>query len=366
MSSKPKKLSAMDLLVKSDAFKPALSQASARSRSAVANLRDGTPVEIPPEACRPWMLADRPADETTHQADLVKSFQSRGIGQLQPIVVREVKDADTPEIEYEVICGRVRWLAAKELGIPVQAIVRELTDQEAYTVMSAENRQRKNLSDFAKAKSYQKALNLGVFATAQELAEAEGLTKSRLSQYLGFAELPETVARSFASIAKIPYRLGYELNKACKAMGEDAIIPLVPKIESGELSRDEIQQMQTRKVDASALPAGMLPEQGQVPAKQAKTPSTLADVGLPQQAEVEAGTRPKGESPVSRKLDEPQFKKSFVSSSGRTLFTYNQASRGWLIRIHPEVSMAMDEALMLKFGQWLEAYLESADASRPD
>ena len=344
MATKPKKLSAMDLLVKSDAFKPALSQSSARSRNAVANLRDGAPVEISPEACHPWRLADRPDAETGHQAELVKSFQTQGIGQIQPIVVREVKVPESPEIQYEVICGRVRWQAAKELGIPVQAIVRELSDQEAYTVMSAENRQRKNLSDYAKAKSYQKALGLGVFATAQELAEAEGISKSRLSQYLGFAELPEAVVRGFAAIAKIPYRLGYELNKACKALGEDAIIPLLPKIESGELGRDEIQQMQTRQVGASALADASGQEQGQDGAGDAE----------------DKANPPPPEQPGTRKLDEPQSKRSFVSASGRKLFTYNQASRGWLIRINPDVSMAVDEDLMLKFGQWLEAYLEGS------
>ena len=350
MSTKPKKLSAMDLLVKSDAFKPALSQASARSRNAVANLRDGMPVEISPEACRPWLLADRPADEAGHQAELVKSFQDQGIGQIQPIVVRGVKDPESPEIEYEVICGRVRWMAAKELGIPVQAIVRELSNQEAYTVMSAENRQRKNLSDYAKAKSYQKALSLGVFDTAQELAEAEGMSKSRLSQYLGFADLPEAVVQSFSAIAKIPYRLGYELNKACKTAGEDAIIPLVPKIESGELTRDEIQQMQTRKVGKQDLPSESEADIG--------GPAELAPPESSGFAELETESAPL-ENSVPQQVDEPQPKRSYVSASGRKLFTYNQASRGWLIRIPPEVSMAVDEDLMLKFGQWLEARLET-------
>jgi len=409
----------MDLLVKSAALKPAISQSSALSRNAVANLHDGAPVEISADACRAWKLADRPVNEAPHKAELVKSFQQNGIGQIQPIVVRAVNDPRAPDIAYEVICGRVRWMAAKELGIPVQAIVREMDDREAYLVMSAENRQRKNISDYAKAKSYQKALALGVFATAQEFANAEGISKSGFSQYLGFADLPEAVAGRFADIAKIPYRLGYEINKACKALGEDAIIGLIPQIESGELSRSAIQQMQAEVVGSPAQavpkePARLTnasfidirspgqarheaPKQTASPAAPANSelPDFGAESAAPPKIETNAEnaadlwgdvvspvlppstasgenevTGPLTASPISngqnrtepaeadRPQTESQLKKSFVSSTGRRLFTYNQASRGWLIRIAPDVSMRMDEGLMLDFGRLLEAYLD--------
>lgn len=360
---KPKKLSAMDLLVKSDAFKPAISQSSTLSRNAVANLHDGTPVEIAAAACRPWKLADRPVGETSHKEDLIRSFRQAGVGQIQPIVVRSVKDPDAPEIQYEVICGRVRWLAAKELGIPIQAIVRELDDREAYLVMSAENRQRKNLSDYAKAKSYQSALALGLFDTAQQLAEAEGISKSKLSQYLGFAELPEAMSASFANIAKIPYRLGYEINKACKVLGEAAILPLIPKIESGELSRNDVQLMQTRIIDSTAQTKTIEPTESNLDADD--------DLNTNPTQHDEAGATPLRPSTphqanASNLPQESQLKKSFLSASGRKLFTYNQASRGWLIRIAPDISMRMDEALMLEFGKLLEAHLEVAQGSAPD
>ena len=319
--NKPKKLSAMDLLLNSDALKPALSQSSALSRSPLANLRDGAPVEIPPAACRPWKLADRPEAETLHKAELLKSFRQDGVGQIQPVVVRAVKDPAAPDIAYEVICGRVRWMAALELGLPLKAVVRELDDREAYLVMSAENRERKNLSAYAKAKSYQQALALGVFDSAQALAEAEGISKSRLSQYLGFAELPEAVAARFAALAKIPYRLGYEINKACKALGEEAVIALIPRIEAGELSREDVQRLQAQPAQAKA-------------AAQAAPP--LAVYPAPAAA---------------------ALKKSVAGAAGQRLFTYNPASRGWLIRIAPEVSARLDEALMLEIGKLLEAHL---------
>ncbi len=384
MAGKTKKLAAIDLLINSQALKPALSQDSARSRSPVSNLRNGIPVEISPEACRPWRLADRPLNEAQHKDELAESFQESGIGQIQPIVVRKVEDPTEPAIHYEVICGRVRWLAAKQLGVPVQAVVRELSDREAYEVMSAENRQRRNLSDFAKAKSYQKALSLGVFDSAQQLADAEGIAKSKLSLYLGFAELPDEVAASFADMTRIPYRLGYEIYKACQALGVEEVLKMVPKIESGELSRGDVQQLRANWLTAISESAG-----GQAPALplpltadrlDASSTNQPAGYGLwdlqPTPVEIPAeaanGASPSaldGAIPAANPSAPPvddarpsilhiqsQTRNIFVSPSGQKLFTYNHATRGCLIRIAPEVSPSINEDFMRKLGQLIESY----------
>lgn len=316
--TKPRKLSAMELLVKSDALKPALSQDSALSRNAVANLREGVPVEIAPAACRPWTLADRPEAESGHSAELAESFKDPALGQLQPVVVRPCKDAAAPGIEYEVVCGCVRWRAARDAGLPLKAIVRELDDRAAYAVMSAENRQRRALSDWAKAQSYRQALDLGVFEGAAQLADAEGISRSRLSLYLGFAELPKRIADAFANLAGLSYRTGYALARAVKALGEDAVLALVPKIEAGGIGRDDLERM--------AAP---------------KPPETTASPA----PGLEAGRKA---APA---------KKALVSSDGVRLFTYSQAGRGWLIRIDPALSSQVDEDLLREIGGLIESRL---------
>jgi ParB/RepB/Spo0J family partition protein len=349
MMQKPKKLAAMDLLVNSASLKPALSQDSPLSRNPVANLRNGIPVEIPPDACRPWRLADRPPNEASHKDELAKSFREGGMGQIQPIVVRRVKDRDDPGIEYEVICGRVRWLAAQALGIPVQAIVRELSDREAYALMSAENKQRRNLSDFAKAKSYQQALSLGVFDSAQSLADAEGISKSTLSLYLGFAELPDAVVANFSDITKVPYRLGYEINKTGKAIGIEEIIKIIPGIEAGSLSRADVQGMQANVIASSPGRADNRPP---IAVDRAEQAPPAPDGQHP---------APASETPAHPIVQAQALPKNiFLSSSGHKLFTYNHASRGLLIRIAPEVSMMMSEAFMRDLGKLIEAYCHKA------
>jgi ParB/RepB/Spo0J family partition protein len=370
---KPKKLAAMDLLVKNASLKPALSQESLLSRNPISNLQNGVPVEISPDACRAWRLADRPPNEALHKDELVKSFQDGGIGQIQPIVVRQIKGPDVPGIEYEVICGRVRWLAAQTLGILVQAIVRELNDQEAYVLMSTENKQRRNLSDFAKAKSYQKALALGVFDTAQDLADAEGISKSKLSLYLGFAELSDVVVQKFSDITKVPYRLGYEINKTSKAIGIEETLKIIPSIESGSLSRIDVQSMQANIITSASSRTDNHPPMAEtyaVPDPPADAPALLSDsngqnpkIENPIPASETMGTNGllTAETPVQSIIQtQPTVKNIFLSSSGHKLFTYNNASRGLLIRIAPEVSMMMSEAFMHDLGRLIEAYCDKA------
>lgn len=381
-SVKPKKLAAIDLLINSASLRPAISQNNAASRNAVANLSDGIPIEIPPDACRPWKLADRPLSEMEHKAELMESFKSDRVGQLQPIIVRPVNDPAAPGIAYEVISGRVRWMAAKELGVPVQAIVRDLTDREAYVVMSVENRQRKNISDWARAKSYQRALLTNIFDSAQELAGVEGISKSTLSFYLGFAELPNTVAEAFGNIAAVSYRMGYAIAKACKSQGMEAIIPLIPRIESGEISRQDIEAMQAQWVGAAHMPGEtqtisaprtLAPGNplGTVRVSDSNAPIILEDADTVSGAvgtEVAGqGVKPADDRPEmpptfnqhdigGRAYSEPP-KKIFVSTSGRKLFTYNQASRGWLIRINPEFSAEIDESAIINIGRFIEELL---------
>lgn len=347
--AKPRKLSAMDLLLKSEALKPAISQDSALSRSAVANLKSGVPVEISPSACRPWKLADRPSAETSHKAGLVASFQESGLGQLQPVIVRPAQDPDAPEIQYEVVCGCVRWMAAQELGVPLRAIVRELSDREAYAVMSVENRQRQNLSDWAKAKSYRRALEAGVFEGPGQLAEAEGLSKSKLSLYLGFADLPDAVAGAFADIARLSYRTGYALSRAVKAQGAEALVPWVPGIESGAITRDELERMGTPTVPT------------QTPAE--AEPASLAGTGAANIRPPRPAPEPKAAAVAAPTVASPETprKKNLLSASGQRLFSYHPAARGWLIRIDPGLSPQVDEDLMLAIGRLIEARLNGGN-----
>jgi len=242
-------------------------------------------------------------------------------------------------------------------------------------------------------------LSMGLFDSAQQLADAEGISKSKLSLYLGFAELPDTVVEKFADITKVPYRLGYEINKTCKAIGIEETIKIIPDIESGSLSRTDVQNMQANVVTSGSNPIAngqsvSQPSVLSIPLDQ-KADSMLASwrqdnvletkglVGKQSDAQI-ASIFSDSATPLEQSSDEKQasnietitvnndagdatsthaiiqapssLKNILLSSSGRKLFTYNNASRGWLIRIDPEISKKIDEDFMKQLGTLIESY----------
>lgn len=193
---------------------------------------------VPAHVCRPWRYADRPDGEFEHLDGMVASFKS--LGQIEPIVVRPLSDSTAPEIRYEVIVGRVRWQAAVQAGTEIDVVVRDLDDRKAFDVMNAENRERRNLSDYAYAKSYARALKEGLFQSAVELADSVKITKSVMSYYLGFAELDAEIVQRLSNPKQVSVRLGYALAAAVKAGHRAKVLRDLAKIESGEIARDDI------------------------------------------------------------------------------------------------------------------------------
>ena len=171
--------------------------------------------KVPAEACRPWVLADRPDSEFEHQADMARSLSIDG--QIQPAVVRLLDDKAHPNIRYEVIAGQVRWRAAKQAGVDLEVSIRELSDEAAFRLMVGENEFRRNLSDYARARRLARSLEVGIYKDKTTLAKACGVSASQLSYLLGFAELDPVIAARFKSLASIPARLGYVLNNAAKS-----------------------------------------------------------------------------------------------------------------------------------------------------
>lgn len=113
-------------------------------------------------------------------------------GNHQPILVRPVADGAS-EKQFEVVWGHRRHRACLMAGLPVRALVRELSDREAVLLMSSENSQRKDLSQFEQARKYQTWLTAGLFSSQREIADAEGVDKATISRYLVINELPGAV-----------------------------------------------------------------------------------------------------------------------------------------------------------------------------
>jgi ParB/RepB/Spo0J family partition protein len=95
--------------------------------------------EIPLEEITPSPMNPRKVFSGDKLAELAKSIKQKGV--IEPIIVRPIKAGKKP---YEIVAGGRRFHAsalAKLRTIP--AIVRDLTDDEAYDFMLIENLQRK-------------------------------------------------------------------------------------------------------------------------------------------------------------------------------------------------------------------------------
>lgn len=101
------------------------------------------------ELIRPWRdqprLSKGPTEGSYEEEALVRSIREQGV--LQPIIVRPIPE-DEEGHQYEVVAGERRYRAAKKLGLKeIPAVVRELSDEEAYLVALDENTARARMSD---------------------------------------------------------------------------------------------------------------------------------------------------------------------------------------------------------------------------
>lgn len=119
--------------------------------------------EIEPGLIDDWGPADRLAPFTAvnddEEDDGLESLASsiRDQGQQVPILVRRAKS----EGRYEVIYGRRRLSACRDLGIKVRANVQDLDDATALIAKGLENAARRNLSFYERARFAQAILDAG-------------------------------------------------------------------------------------------------------------------------------------------------------------------------------------------------------------
>lgn len=120
------------------------------------------------------MVSPSPVNTRTFQKkdiglqELANSIESQGL--ISPVVVR-VDPAD--KFKYELVAGERRIRAFKLLARKtISAIIRKLSDAEAYSITATENLQREDLTPLQEAKSVNVLLSGG--ATHKEVADRLG------------------------------------------------------------------------------------------------------------------------------------------------------------------------------------------------
>lgn len=180
-------------------------------QAAAGKRRQVVEYSVDPRRCRMWRYHNRLQDYITREntSELIESIRING--QRQAALARELKD--DPDYDYELVYGARRRFACAELGIELRVRVTRMSDRLALAEMDAENRPRKDISDYERALDYRRWLDDGLYPNQSELGVAIGVSKSWLSRVLRLADMPAQVVNAFASPLDLRIEYGYELAK---------------------------------------------------------------------------------------------------------------------------------------------------------
>lgn len=135
----------------------------------------------------------------SHVEGLCRTFQSAG--QRDPVKLRFNNGM------YELLRGHHRLEAAKRLSwTTIKAIVVVMSDREALRDSMLGNAGHLGESDYERATAYRNYIKEGFAKTQQEVADAYGVSKGRVSQVMNLLDLPQKILEL---LDKYPKLLSY-------------------------------------------------------------------------------------------------------------------------------------------------------------
>lgn len=192
------------------------SRTNALARLASGKLVTDRTEFVDPAKCRPWRLHNRDLDhlDETSCRDLIDAFLSARKQRI-PAIVRRLRD--DPDHDYEIIAGVRRWWTVRWLRehhhteFDYLVTVQQLTDEEAFRVSDIENRSRKDISDWERAREYSMALAEFYDGSLSRMAEHVCVSVSWLSRMLDVARLPQEIVDAFGDTHEVTVRIAREL-----------------------------------------------------------------------------------------------------------------------------------------------------------
>ena len=303
-----------------------LERESALARIASGEVKQVTQLLLDPARVRIWPGNARHQASLTEEScrDLIDSILAEG-GQKVPVVVRRVTDDET--YDYELIAGTRRhwsisWLRANSYpDTQLLAQVQNLDDESAFRLADLENRARRDVSDFERARNYREALKSYYGGRQVRMAERLNLSKGWMSKMLTVADLPDWAVAAYASPADIQLKVCYALAQRLAA-----------------LAADDPKAIRRAKAEAEAIAADQAKRRG---ANQA----TLAAADVTKRLT----------DATHDAADEPEVLFSADSAHGRPAVSVLSANRnGVTVRIHAG-SGASDTEIMSMLADALQA-----------
>ncbi|MCF6777624.1 ParB/RepB/Spo0J family partition protein [Thiotrichales bacterium 19X7-9] len=176
-------------------------------------------IEIKPENCKRWQFADR---STFEFGDINKlGLDIKNNGQVEPVIVRKSTDSN---FKYEVIAGSRRHRACLEAGIALKAIVKDISDQEAFFMQLREN-EKQPISDYSRGMHFKKLIDSDKSSVA-ELAKLNQCSKDKIYDLLSFANVPSQIWEAVTNMSKVSCRSASVINALAKK-GDNYISALI-------------------------------------------------------------------------------------------------------------------------------------------
>jgi len=181
-------------------------------------------------------------------------------GQTTPIEVRlKPEGAEGPP--YELVAGRRRITACRELGIKIKALVKPMDNRQFFTHMQVENEHRLGMSAIEDAYFFQAAIDDYGF-TQVELGEMLGKPKNTVSRILSLTKIPLELVECLQNPTEMSQRQGLELLQAVKDLNaENAAKAIAPELARSTLDDSaRLALMMDRKLAEEVM--NFLPDSG--------------------------------------------------------------------------------------------------------
>lgn len=185
------------------------------SRS-IADLKARSVVELDPHLIDAGGMTDRletNPDEDEAFAQLIREY-----GQQVPVLVRP---HPVTEGRFQIVYGRRRVLALRDLGLPVKALIRDLDDRELIMAQGQENTARRDLSFIEKVNFARQMEDAGY--TRKVICDALSIDKTVISRMMAIAALvPPVVIEAIGAAPSVGRDRWTTLADLIKQTGEDA------------------------------------------------------------------------------------------------------------------------------------------------
>lgn len=188
--------------------------------------------------------------------ELVASI--RKVGVIEPILIRPVAPGKKTKIHFEIVAGERRFragslIASENGGLDkntIPAIVQEMSDDDAFDLMTIENLQREDLSELEEAQSFKLYLDKKGKESLPELSERTGINPQYINRRLIVLSLPAPVLKSWEK-GEIKYG---HCEQLCRLKDKKLIAEYLERLLTKNGRKIETVRELKKYIDENAIP----------------------------------------------------------------------------------------------------------------